>query len=81
MEKGKHGILIFIIGVLAVVVFAVSVVVDARNLLVGVNFTNINDIFSLALTTDGGVVELGFSILKITIGISLIKQWKKSRDF
>ncbi len=81
MEKGKHGILIFIIGVLAVAVSAVSVIVDARNLLVGVDFSNIKNILPLALTEDGGIVELGFSILKISIGISLIKQWKNHEIF
>lgn len=81
MEKGKHGVLIFIIGILAVVSSIVSVIVEAKAMLFSTSINGINDILYLATASENGIVELAFSIIKITIGISLIKQWKNHEIF
>ena len=80
MTKDKRGIVVYLIGVLALIVSLVSLALIAFDVLetfkAGGSIEDIISVESYDL-----ILEVAFAVLELSTGIAFIKQWKKGEHY
>ena len=80
MTKDKRGILVYLIGVLALIVSVVSLGLIALDLIETFNAGgSLEDIISF--DSYDLLLEVAFAVLELSTGIAFIKQWKKGEHY